>query len=552
MANEIDMGSQTHQVFNQPPELTGYNAYQKHRSLQQALQRGAASWAESMVNDYGELVTGELREAGFIANQNPPEFYSHDRFGHRLDEVKYHPAYHQLMTAAIESGWPTLPWSQSQPGVHVARTAMQYLHHQADSGTGCPLTMSFAVLPVIRQHLGIASSWESLLIARSYDQRNTPYFKKSGVTIGMGMTEKQGGTDVEMNTTSAAALGSRGPGESYEIIGHKWFMSAPMSDAFLMLAQTDKGLSCFLMPRWRPDGSRNQLYIQRLKNKLGNHSNASAEVEFRNAMAWLVGEEGHGVATILEMVALTRFDCMVASAALMRQAVVQALHHCQYRKVAGRYLIDQPLMRNVLCDLIVESEAALLLAMRVATALDKAANQNEEKLLLRIATPIGKYWNCKRAPTHIYEAMECLGGGGYIEESVLPRIYREAPVNSIWEGSGNVQCLDVLRVMNRDKDCLEVLINEIKLAQGMDSQFDQFLRRLEHELSKKDDLEYRARRIVGFLALALQASLFLRYGQAEAASCFCSLRLAASEQQHLYGSLGNAAHNSAILSFAWP
>lgn len=542
---------ETHAVFNQAPELKDYNCYQQDSSLQRAVRHGGAQWAEAMVDHYGGLVGGVMREDGVYANKYLPEFHSHDRFGHRIDEVVFYPSYHRLMATAIESGWPTLPWSDSRPGAHVARAAMEYMHHQADSGTGCPLTMSFAAVPVIRQHSSIAKIWEPLLTVGHYDNRDAPYFKKRGVTVGMGMTEKQGGTDVRANTTRAEPTGSRGPGESYEIIGHKWFLSAPMSDGFLILAQTKNGLSCFLMPRWCPDGDRNRLYIQRLKNKLGNHSNASSEVEFRGALAWLIGEEGRGIATILEMVALTRFDCVVASAGLMRQAAVQAIHHCRHRQVEGKPLIDQPLMQNVLVDLVVENEAALALAMRLARALDHADSDEQQSLLVRIATAVGKYWVCKRAPAHIYEAMECVGGNGYVEDSILPRLFREAPVNSIWEGSGNVQCLDVLRTMKHNKDCLDILMNEIKAAEGGHALFDCYVRKLERELLLEDHWEYRARHIVEQLALAFQASLLLRAEKGDIAAAFCERRLN-EDRSLLYGSSGKPDYDKALLKYSFP
>ncbi|HUH36523.1 MAG TPA: isovaleryl-CoA dehydrogenase [Spongiibacteraceae bacterium] len=526
----------THQVFNQSPPLENVNLYRQDPALQAAVRREGAAWAEPMLADYGALVGGELQAAGFAANAQAPVLHTHDPRGYRIDCVAFHPAYHLLMAAATASGWPTLPWAAPQPGVHVARAAMEYLHHQAESGTGCPLTMTFAAVPVIRRNPALAAVWEPLLLSRDYDPDNRPWFDKRGATVGMGMTEKQGGTDVRANTTRAAQTDSTELGDTYEIVGHKWFMSAPMCDAFLVLAQAEKGLSCFLLPRWRPDGSRNQLYLQRLKDKLGNRSNASGEVEFRGAFAWRLGDEGRGVATILEMVALTRFDCMVGSASLMRGALVQALHHCQHREVSGRRLVEQPLMQNVLADMAVESEAALVMSMRVARALDQAPQDSHEQQLLRVATALGKYLVCKRAPGLVYEAMECLGGNGYVEESVLPRLYREAPVNAIWEGSGNVQCLDVLRALDRSPESREAILAELELARGLASDFDRFLGQTVQAVTDPAHREYRARRTVEHLALALQASLLLRFGNAATAEAYCRSRLG-GDAGYLYGSL---------------
>lgn len=441
--------AETHEVTNQVPSLDGANLYRLDLPLQEWVRRYQGGWAEERLQRYGELAGGPLMAAGFLANQHKPEFHSHDRYGNRVDLVEFHPAYHELMRAAIEHELPSLPWTDPRPGAQVARAGLSYLHSQAEAGTGCPLTMTYASVPAIRLQADLAEKWLPKILSREYDPRNVPMEQKAGVTIGMAMTEKQGGTDVRANTTRAYPVGIPGPGQAYELVGHKWFCSAPMCDAFLTLAYTDKGLTCFLLPRHRPDGSRNQFYIQRLKDKLGNWSNASSEIEYRGALAWMVGEEGRGVPTIIEMVAMTRFDCMIGSSALMRQALTQAAHHCAYRKVGGRVLAEQPLMQNVLADLALESEAALALTLRMGHALDRAHDEQEEKFA-RLVTAVGKYWICKRAPAMINEASECMGGAGYVEETILPRLYREAPVNSIWEGSGNVQCLDVLRALSKE------------------------------------------------------------------------------------------------------
>lgn len=541
----------THEVFNQPPALDAYNLYESDAALKESLHREGAVWAASLVSDYGRIAGHELIRPGFKANENPPVFYPNDRFGHRIDLVDYHPAYHFLMETAVRHGLHSLPWTDGREGVHVARAALFYCHAQVEAGTCCPLTMTFASIPAIRRQPDVADEWEHLISARAYDARNVPAADKPGLTVGMAMTEKQGGSDVRANTTAARPLARSGPGEPYEIFGHKWFCSAPMSDAFLVLAQTDKGLSCFLLPRWRPDGKKNALYIQRLKNKLGNRSNASSEVEFRGAYARMLGEEGRGVATIIEMVAMTRFDCMTGSAALMRQAAVQALHHANHRKAFGRVLRHQPLMQNVLADLAMESEAALMLAMRVGRALDEAANKPEAQALARIATAVGKYWICKQAPNLIYEASECLGGGGYIEESILPRLYREAPVNAIWEGCGNIQALDVLRAMARTPDAVDVFLDEIKSAKGADARLDAHIKRLEQTLGRPEHMEYRSRRLIEAMALGFQGALMVRHAPPYLAECFCQARLA-GESGRCYGTLPDGIDVERIIDRAMP
>ena len=496
--------SETHEVFNQPTPLENYNAYESDAALKHWMTTFNGDFAKADVSQYGHHVGHELIEAGFLANQYNPEFHSHDRFGNRIDLAKFHPAYHQLMRTAIEAGAHSLPWTSQKNGAHVARAAMEYMHNQADSGSGCPLTMTFAAVPAIKTTPSLAKDWLPKITARHYDERNIPWFEKEGVTIGMAMTEKQGGSDVRANTTKATPIDAAktGPGEAYELVGHKWFCSAPMCDAFLVLAQTEKGLSCFLLPRWRPDGSKNQMYVQRLKNKLGNISNASSEVEFRGAYAQMVGDEGRGVPAIIEMVSMTRFDCMVGSSSLMRASTAQALHHTSGRNVFGKNLHEQVLMQNVLADLSIESEAALAISMRVGNALDNLQDE-QQNLFARVATAIGKYWICKRAPNHAYEAMECLGGVGYVEENIMPRIYREAPVNAIWEGSGNVQCLDVLRAMNKEPKVVDAFLTELASAQGLDKRFDVFLNGLKDEFVDLSTLEYRSRNVVEKLALGL-------------------------------------------------
>ena len=515
--------TETHTVFNQPPALEPYNVFSTDTALREAIQV-ETKCAETELHGYGQLAGNTLFHAGFLANENLPELRTHDRFGHRIDQVDFHPAYHQLMQTAIEHGLPSSPWQRPQPGAHVARAAMMYLHNQVEAGSCCPLTMTFAAVPAIQHQPDIAAHWLPLITARHYDPGNKPWFEKPGVTIGMAMTEKQGGTDVRANTTRARPLGESGPGRLYTLTGHKWFCSAPMCDAFLALAQTEKGLSCFLLPRWREDGQRNGFYIQRLKDKLGNRSNASSEVEFRDAHAWMIGEEGRGVPTIIDMVALTRFDCITGSAALMRQAVAQVVHHCSHRHVSGKLLTDHPLMQNVLADLALESEAALAFSLRIARSLDHS-NDEQEQQFCRIATAIGKYWVCKRAPGHINEAQECLGGAGYVEESILPRLYREAPVNSIWEGSGNVQCLDILRAMQRQPGSLEAVFAELEKTAGVDPRLDQRKTSLKNRMANTANFHYEARRLVEELAICLQANLLLQAGNTLVADAFLQSRL---------------------------
>ncbi|MDD1131577.1 acyl-CoA dehydrogenase family protein [Pseudomonas shahriarae] len=541
--------AETHDVTNQPPSLDGANLYRLDLPLQEWSLRFGAGWAEARIDAYGALAGGPLMAAGFLANQNKPVFNSHDRYGHRIDLVEFHPAYHELMRTAVEHGLPSLPWAHPQAGAHVARAAMTYLHSQAEAGTGCPLTMTFACVPALRLQPDLADTWLPKILNTEYDPRNVGIAHKTGATIGMAMTEKQGGTDVRANTTRAYPVGAGGPGQPYELVGHKWFCSAPMCDAFLTLAQTDKGLTCFLLPRQRPDDTRNQFYIQRLKNKLGNCSNASSEVEFRGALAWMVGEEGRGVPTIIEMVAMTRFDCMVGSSSLMRQALTQASHHCAHRLVGGRVLSEQPLMQNVLADLALESEAALALSLRMGRALDHLADEQEAKFA-RLVTAVGKYWICKRAPAMINEAAECMGGAGYVEDSILPRLYREAPVNSTWEGSGNVQCLDVLRALSKEPGVLETLFVELGDGHG-DKRLARHIEQLKSAFMDTQDIQYRARQLTEDIAVALQAKLLLEAGNASVSDGFIASRLGESSGR-VYGTLPRGVDVQAIVTRSTP
>ena len=540
--------AETHEVFNQVPSLDGANLYRVDLPLQEWTRRFGGGWAEDKLDAYGALAGGPLMQAGFLANENKPVFKSHDRYGNRVDLVEFHPAYHELMRTAVEHGIPSLPWTDPRAGAQVARAALNYLHNQPEAGNACPLTMTYAAVPALKLQPELAEIWLPKILATEYDPRNVGIEQKAGVTIGMAMTEKQGGTDVRANTTKAHAVGMGGPGQAYELVGHKWFCSAPMCDAFLTLAYTDKGLSCFLLPRHRPDGTRNQFYIQRLKNKLGNWANASSEVEFRGALAWMVGEEGRGVPTIIEMVALTRFDCMIGSSSLMRQALTQAAHHCAHRKVGGRVLAEQPLMQNVLADLALESEAALALTMRMGKALDNPHDEQEDKFA-RLVTAIGKYWICKRAPAMINEAQECMGGAGYVEETILPRLYREAPVNSIWEGSGNVQCLDVLRALSKEAGVLDALFAELGDGHG-DARLKAHISKLQADFRDTADIQYRARQLTENVAVALQAKLLLEAGNATVSDAFIASRL--GEGGRVYGTLPRGVDAEALVARSTP
>lgn len=546
----VECGAETHRVFNQPSPLQEINLWRSDRLLQQWTRHYGGDWHETQLVEFGQRCGGDLLAAGFLANKHKPEFHSHDRFGQRIDLVEYHPSYHQLMAHAIESGLHALPWQQPRAGAHVARAAMEYMHTQADPGSGCPLTMTFAAIAALRHQPQLLKSWGEKICSNHYDPRNVPFFDKAGLTIGMAMTEKQGGSDVRANTTRAVALGVDGEVPTFELTGHKWFCSAPMCDGFLVLAQLEEGLSCFLLPRWRPDGSKNALFIQRLKNKLGNVSNASSEVEYRGAFAWLVGEPGRGVRTIIDMVAMTRFDCMVGSSAQMAQAAREAIHHCGGREVFGKNLHQQPLMQNVLADLAIEAEAALAMTMRVAAALD-CGDDAGEQAIVRLGTALGKYWICKRAVQHSYEAMESIGAVGLIDDNVAARLYREAPVNAIWEGSGNVQCLDLLRVLQREPQVLQQFFTELGSASGRDQRYDDYLAALQQSFAERETLEQRSRLIVEQMALAWQAALLLTAGDSDVAEAFVASRLAGAGG-HMYGTLPAQTRCLAILQRAAP
>lgn len=542
----------THEVKNQPPPLHYYNLLKEDRALAEGLAREGARWAEERVSAFGELMgTPATIELGFQANRNPPILRTHDRYGNRIDEVEFHPAYHSLMRTAMKAELHSLPWNEPRPGAHVARAALMYLMTQVECGILCPISMTLASLPSLRHQPEIAREWESRIRSTQYDPRFIPPQRKYSATVGMAMTEKQGGSDVRANSTLARPRGEGGSGREYELTGHKWFCSAPMCDAFLTLAQTERGLSCFLVPRWLPDGTRNRFFIQRLKDKLGNRSNASSEIEYNKAFAIMIGKEGRGVATIIEMVSHTRLDCLISSAGLMRQALAQASHHAAHRSAFGRLLIEQPLMQNVLTDLALESEAATLSMLRLARAYDESRDQEKARPFARIATAVLKYWVCKRTPGHIYEALECLGGGGYVEESIMARLYREAPLASIWEGSGNVICLDILRAMEREPETLELFFDELSHSRGADSRLDRFTKELRKDLSDISSLEVKARQIAGRMALALQAALVLQHSPSSVADAFCASRLEAVHGG-VYGALPADTDFKAVIERASP
>ncbi|MEA2313744.1 MAG: putative acyl-CoA dehydrogenase [Solirubrobacteraceae bacterium] len=528
---------QTHTVHNQVPPLTDVDVFSSNLPLVEAVQREGAGWVSERAAQLGRVIGGEPQQQwGRLANENEPILHTHDRYGNRIDEVEFHPAWHSLMKLGVENELHSLPWTSEREAAHTARAALYMTAMQAEAGFACPITMTFAVVPALRHQPELAAEWEPLVTATSYDPRLIPASEKGSAIAGMAMTEKQGGSDVRANTTSATPLNGGGAGAEYELTGHKWFCSAPMSDLFLVLAQTadldPPALSCFLLPRILPDGERNAFHIQRLKDKLGNRSNASSEIELHGAWARMVGEPGRGVPTIIEMVGHTRLDCVIGTAAGMRVAVVNATHHTAHRSAFGKKLIDQPLMRNVLADLCIESEASTALAMRLARAYDEAdadalagEDSSDAQLFKRLATAVGKYWTCKRAPNHAFEALECHGGAGYVEESGMPRLYREAPLASIWEGSGNVMSLDVLRALTRSPRSLEVFLTEVEQAGGADARLDARVAQLKDQFSDPQTLETRARRVVESMALCLQGSLLVRNAPAAVADAFCASRL---------------------------
>ncbi len=546
--------AETHQVLNQPPELDGYDLAGADPVLLHALEREGAGWAAETVTGYGyRMSSRDVIELGFAANENRPVLRTHDRHGHRIDRVDFHPSWHQLLDMAVSEGLHSLPWERGPgEGGFQARVALTFLASQIEAGHWCPISMACSAIPTLRLQSEVAALWEPMQLSRDYDPSFQPAAKKTGVMIGMGMTEKQGGSDVRANTTLAEPLnGGDGPTSEYLITGHKWFLSSPMSDAFLVLANAPGGLSCFLLPRFTPDGGPNRVRLQRLKNKLGNWSNASAEVEFEGAWAQMVGEEGRGVRSIIEMVAGTRLDCIVGSAALMRQAVTQAVHHSVHRRAFGSPLIEKPAMYNVLADLEVETEMAVLLMMRVAGAFDRAEVDDREAKIKRLLTPVAKYWVTKRCSEVVREALECLGGNGYVEESIMPRLYRESPLNAIWEGSGNVIALDVIRVMTREAAAIDALRDEVDRAAGSDARLARAVELAFEAIRAPEFPEYQARRLVEDLALVVGGALLAEHGRPEVWDAFATSRLV-RDHGYLFGTLPPSARAQEIVEPAIP
>jgi len=513
---------------NQPAPFEDRNLYLVDRTLQHAAACEGAAWAHTRLAAWGErLGRASTIELAARANRFTPELRTHDRFGERIDEVVFDPAWHDLMALAMREGEHCAPWSDPRPGAQVGRAVAYLLHAEVENGTQCPLTMTFAAAPVLRRYAEalpeLAAVWLPRMLSRDYDPRSLPVPDKASALIGMGMTERQGGSDVRANTTRAEPAGDG----SYRLTGHKWFFSAPTCDAHLVLAQAPAGLSCFFLPRMLADGGRNAVRIVRLKDKLGNRSNASSEVELAGARAWLLGEEGRGIPVIIEMVQHTRLDCVIGSAGIIRGSVARALHHAAFRRAFGKRLLEQPLMQNVLADLILEAEASSALALRLARAFESDA-QESDKALARLATPAIKYWVCKRASTAVAEAMEVLGGNGYVEDSELPRFYREAPLNSIWEGSGNVMCLDVLRAAKREPAAVDALLAELDLVRSANARLDRHVSDLAAALRQPAIGERDGRRVAGAIAAGLAAAMLVQHAPPAVADAFCASRLGAA------------------------
>ncbi|MEJ8574699.1 acyl-CoA dehydrogenase family protein [Microbaculum marinum] len=516
----------THEVFNQVPPLEGFNAFLGDPALKEAVDREGGGWGRERLSALGEWVaSSRTQELARLANTWLPVLKTFDRYGNRIDEVEFHPAYHELLGKAIAEEIHALPFADPRSGVYVVRAGLHFLYNFAEIGVLCPVTMTFAAVPTLRQQPEIAAEWEPRIVSDHYDPRFMPAPGKTGAQIGMAMTEKQGGSDVRANTTRAVPLNGGGPGGEYLLTGHKWFCSAPMCDGFLTLANTDAGLTCFFVPRWTPDGERNVFLIQRLKDKLGNKSNASSEIEYRDTWARMVGEEGRGVRTIIEMVHHTRLDTGISAAGIMRNAVARAIHHASHRSAFQKKLVDQPAMRRVLADVALESEASTALAMRVARAFDQGGKNEAEQAFARISVAVAKFWHCKRCPALVAEALELHGGNGYVETGEMARLYREAPLNGIWEGSGNVMALDVLRAIARDPTALTAVMDEMELAAGADRRFDRHLEKLKQRIVDKRFSESHARQIAMELALGLQASLLVRFAPGYVADGFCATRL---------------------------
>jgi putative acyl-CoA dehydrogenase len=541
----------THQVFNQPKPYGGYNVFLRDHALREGLKRESAEWAVSRLEQLGaELSEPETIRHGYLANRYIPELHTHDNYGHRINEVHFHPSWHELMRLGRRHEVHSLPWRNGRPGSHVARTASSMLMSQLESGTLCPLHMTYAGVPVLRNHPKLAVQWEPLLTSCEYDSRYLPLGDKAAALMGMAMTEKQGGSDLRANTTVAMPTMDDGV---YALTGHKWFFSAPMVDCFLTVAHVEGApgrISCFFVPFWLPDGTRNRFALMRLKDKLGNRSNPSSEIEYNGTLAWMIGDEGRGIRTIIEMVNLTRLGCAAISAGITRQTLFRALHHTQQRSAFGAKLVDKSLMSNVLADLALESEAATVLLLRLAGSVDRAKTNPSERRFARVVTAIAKYWLAKRASANAFESLECHGGFGYIEDSMMPRFYREAPVQSLWEGSGNVICLDVLRAVSTDPQCLEPVLAEIELARGLDTNLDRTVDWLRDTVSRPAQLEPIVRRVVERFALAIQASLLLRHSPDYISRAFCASRLG-GDWGYAFGTLSADVKFKKIIARSW-
>lgn len=538
----------THEVMNQAPPLADFNAYASDKALKAAVTAFGTGWAEDRLHNVGATVgSTHVQELARLANRHGPELETHDRFGNRTDQVEFHPAWHELMALAVGQEVHCLPWVSPRAGAHTARAAISYLWNQGENGILCPLLMTFAAVPALRHDPKLTEFWQPLLTSRTYDGRQAPAVAKRGATAGMAMTEKQGGSDLRQTQTTATRNGDG----TWSITGHKWFFSCPQSDLFLTLARTPAGVSCFAVAGWLPDGSRNRLLIQRLKDKVGNRSNASCEVEFRGLIGTLLGEDGHGIRAILEMGHLTRMDVAISSAGIMRLATAHATHHCQGRLAFQRRLIDQPMMLAVLADLALESEAAMWTALRVADAYDKGQTDPAERALNRLLAPVVKYWVAKRCPGHVVEALECHGGNGFIDTHPLARLYREAPLNSIWEGSGNVICLDVVRALSREPAAADAFRRELGTAKGSDRRYDIFVDALLDDMGEIARRQDEVRHMVERMALALGASLLIRHSDPAVADAFCASRLA-GRWSGAYGTLPRGCETRAIAERAAP
>ncbi len=536
----------THEVINMPPHLGDQDLWASDIALREGVVREGGGWADKHLAQFGQQAgREEVFDLAEQANHFGPELKPFDRYGMRVNQVSFHPAYHALHDLAVSNGLPNFAWCNAKPGAHVAHAALNYMFNQAEGGVVCPMAMTYAAIPALKSTPAVADEWLPKLLSEQYDRRDIPLAEKTGAQVGMFMTEKQGGSDVRTNSTTAMR-----DGDGWRLTGHKYFCSAPMSDGFLTLAYSDAGLSCFLVPRFTPGGQRNGLFLQRLKDKLGNKSNASCEMELLNTWGMLVGPEGRGVRTIIDMVQGTRFYCAFGSAALMRQGLVQALHHTTHRSAFQKKLIDQPLMRNVLADLAIEAEAATALSLRLGRAIDEGrAGDGQAAALARIGTAIGKYWICKRAPNHCFEAMECHGGPGYVEESIMPRLFRESPVNSIWEGSGNVICLDVLRALGKDPQTHVVFLAEVAKARGGNALLDKALESLKTALVDPRDMELRARRLTEQMALVWQAALLVQHAPPAIGDAFCAARLG-EVRSGAYGTLPTGCNIDGIIERA--